>query len=1565
MSSAWQGGVIANGVADLADFSTRNSGATAARVVDLDTDVILGALILGDVTATNRARWRIESTSGNGFRFDNDGADARIVFGPGSTGGGTSIVGLPVILIDSLNLEVGTSVFGTLSGSISAGTPGIKVITNHGAGSANTAGGILTGSGTMILSADLSDGIGVISVVQNSATSPLTLSGTNTYSGGTTIRAGFITINSDSRLGASSSPVTLEGGTLLAATDSGAFTINRQVILNGGGGLRVNTGSVLTFAGVISGEGPLGFGTDGGLGVAILTADNTYTGDTTITRGTVQVDGSLASANVIVNGSSAVLSGTGEIHGNVTIQNGSLRPGAALGLLTVGGNLTLAPTSSTTFEINGSARGTTYDALDIGGVFTAGGDLNVQWGILPVTGTYLLADFGSASLEPFDFNSVTITGQVSLTLNSLGNGSWSAAEGGNEFLLTISPSQLTLDVVANAEPPAYPAALPVSAGLSLYLDGEDVEAGDNRVTRWTDRSGRGNHALAPDSEVGTSPELVAGTLGSGHNVLRFDGIGDHLDIAANPAAFDGRAKTTVVLFRPSSVAAGRLVTLGYGAIKPADPSALPVYRTHNLFLSTVGGGSLRALNRAADEATVIASTDANSVPTGTYLVAVNRCATDGATLAVIRNAAGTRSTASASGADADPRDHRLGRIGADAAYRSPAPENFFQGDIAAVLIYNRALSDAELIQVEAFLFEHYLAGDDHPTTPDAFSRWIATFDLPPNLTGPDMDAAGDGISNLAKYAFGMLPLETAPDRLPSLQLMQDAGGQRARYTIHRNPDATEIKSVVEFSTDLIQWSETSVGFEIIEDTAERLIVLGPYLDGGAEAAFFRTRVTNAPPVVRGTVHLDIPLDGLRPGVMSSHSGTIGLQAELTTANVQVRLLDGAGATLFETHLTHVPAGSTTVPFSLPSRTTTPGETLTLQVHLLDAPAAHDGIAQWRPGDVRLNRSGKSPAIPLDTLVEVTFASSSLHGADGAPLDINVVFTPPTGSALQEPAKAVDRPGARDHWVARRAVDQPGAWSYTVQGTDGSTGGPVALFTGAFTVQAPNVPPPASPAARPPFPRQVTYNNDTTNVLQFYNQNPSVASLLRESVDEIAGTSVQAHFISPAYTWVPWWRSTFYPMHEHMDWFRHLLGPGMTEQLASHVRNGGDIIDTIFSQAIVRGQAPYVSVRLNDHHYLDLIGPTLSSRALRHRSRFYHENPEFTLGPDKDDSAQRVLNWLHPQVRAHSLGLIHEIITGYDPEGLELDFLRHASFFPDGTTNATRRQIMLEFVQRVRAMLDANTPPGSYRWLGVRVPAYLSAHAALGIDLPAMATEGIDFVNLSISFQTHQQSDFAAIKQALPHTAVLLEMAHTASSDFTRTDLGWTSATRALTTDEHFYTAAHLAYRRGLQGVSLFNFVYFREDGLPYHALDRLDDPAWLATQPQLYVIAQIPSATGRFGWTGLRNLPALAPGASATFDMEMSPPTGGWTADGRLRALVYQRDPASQWQARLNGVILEPVADVSPHYDTPYPDYVGVPQEYLAWRVPANVPYDGVNQLTLTLLSGPSRPLYHIDLGIR
>ena len=105
-----------------------------------------------------------------------------------------------------------------------------------------------------------------------------------------------------------------------------------------------------TISGVISDGGALAKGnfTKTGTGKLILSGADTYLGMTTVSAGTLQVDGSLGSADVTV-ASGATLGGNGMIGtlagGTVTIQSGGHHaPGASIGTQTIEGNYKMAGT---------------------------------------------------------------------------------------------------------------------------------------------------------------------------------------------------------------------------------------------------------------------------------------------------------------------------------------------------------------------------------------------------------------------------------------------------------------------------------------------------------------------------------------------------------------------------------------------------------------------------------------------------------------------------------------------------------------------------------------------------------------------------------------------------------------------------------------------------------------------------------------------------------------------------------------------------------------------------------------------------------------------------------------------------------------------------------------------------------------------------------------------------------------------------------------------------------------------------------------------------------------------
>ena len=181
----------------------------------------------------------------------------------GYTGGTTVSAG---------TLQVGSGGSGASIGGTSGVLDNGSLIFNHADGV--TFPQIISGSGSLTQT-----GAGI-----------LTLLGSNTYSGGTTISAGTLQVGN--------------GG-------SGASIGTTSSVLNNGN-LIFNHGDAVVFPQVISGSGGL---TQAGAGLLTLLGSNTYSGGTTIAAGTLKLDFSQAGAptaniiNNLANSSSLALGG--------------------------------------------------------------------------------------------------------------------------------------------------------------------------------------------------------------------------------------------------------------------------------------------------------------------------------------------------------------------------------------------------------------------------------------------------------------------------------------------------------------------------------------------------------------------------------------------------------------------------------------------------------------------------------------------------------------------------------------------------------------------------------------------------------------------------------------------------------------------------------------------------------------------------------------------------------------------------------------------------------------------------------------------------------------------------------------------------------------------------------------------------------------------------------------------------------------------------------------------------------------------------------------------------------
>jgi autotransporter-associated beta strand protein len=259
-----------------------------------------------------------------------------------------------------------------------------------------------------------------------------TLSGANTFTGALTINSGTLRTVGGNAI-ADTVAVTLANtaGAILDLNNA-AETIGS---LTGGGAAggnvtlgtaRLTTGgdnTSTTYGGVISGTGGL---TKLGTGTMTMTGNNSYTAATTLTTGTLMVNGTQAGSAVTM-AAGTILSGTGSA-GAITNNGGTIQPGlaAATGILTAtSANLSVAGAPKLTIQVNGfTAPGTTYDRLTTIGALNLGGTstLNLDLAGLATSGTATgIITYGSRTNTFTTVNLLNNAGGYSYSLQYLAN----------------------------------------------------------------------------------------------------------------------------------------------------------------------------------------------------------------------------------------------------------------------------------------------------------------------------------------------------------------------------------------------------------------------------------------------------------------------------------------------------------------------------------------------------------------------------------------------------------------------------------------------------------------------------------------------------------------------------------------------------------------------------------------------------------------------------------------------------------------------------------------------------------------------------------------------------------------------------------------------------------------------------------------------------------------------------------------------------------------------------------------------------------------------------------------
>ena len=296
---------------------------------------------VGTVTLSSGTISGIAALTGSSYLLTNTGTISAILAGTASltkTGSGTVILsgnnsytGLTDVQAGTLSLaRSGGTLANAAPVSVSGGTLDVAQADTVGTVTLNSGtisgAGILTGSSYLLsnsgtISAVLAGGVTLTKTGAGTAV----LTGNNTYTGLTTVSGGTLSLGNATSTIANSAAVTVSGGTLDMANPDivGTVTLASGTI-SGAGALTGTGGYFLTNTGTISavlaGTGNLA---KTGTGTAMLSAANTYTGVTTVSGGSLRLDGanSLPGGIATTGGTSALTFNGGVIglnNGNFT-----------------------------------------------------------------------------------------------------------------------------------------------------------------------------------------------------------------------------------------------------------------------------------------------------------------------------------------------------------------------------------------------------------------------------------------------------------------------------------------------------------------------------------------------------------------------------------------------------------------------------------------------------------------------------------------------------------------------------------------------------------------------------------------------------------------------------------------------------------------------------------------------------------------------------------------------------------------------------------------------------------------------------------------------------------------------------------------------------------------------------------------------------------------------------------------------------------------------------------------------------------------------------------------------
>ena len=571
---------------------------------------------------------------------------------------------------------------------------------------------------------------------------------------------------------------------------SGTYTLVNGVVTLGGA-LTFDSSGSAKLTSVIEGTGVVTKNGSGTLTMDGVTA-NTYSGGTIINSGTLTW-GTLV-AGLSPDCSSAC--GTGPVTlnsgGTLNIQRANpinvltLNGGKLLatngwganwqGPVTVNSNTIIVP-EDCRITLSGDVSGaggftkTGNGTVNLSGSNTYSGDTLLQSGKLSwqraasvSPGSLLIS---SGAMAQLDYVGTRIVKKLSLNGVVMGVGTYGS---------TASPASIkndsyfsgtgTITLVAEIT------GLPVSSGLVLRLDASQITgtADGAQLNTWTDTSGAANNAVRQSASSSGYPKYVANGR-NGLPVVRFNSANN------NPGDFMkfNRLSTIRTVFWVLKENAGLTDThflLG-------DSSTFDFYRgptpngplwDGNFSSANIRSGATKLMGNLVNGTTT-------SLPSENFQLV---------SLVTLDN------------------------VAADQICQDRTFHGSWQGDIAEILIYNRALTSTEEAAVGTYLTSKYALMTTYPSPvmPANYAAWAnnSSQGLTVATNGPMDDPDRDGISNMLEFVFGGAPMVHSRAILPALS--KAGSGWFLEYS--RSDLAEATTQAVEYSSDLKVWTAIQV-----------------------------------------------------------------------------------------------------------------------------------------------------------------------------------------------------------------------------------------------------------------------------------------------------------------------------------------------------------------------------------------------------------------------------------------------------------------------------------------------------------------------------------------------------------------------------------------------------------------------------------------------------------------------------------------------------------------------------------------------------------------------------------